>query len=133
MNINEIEGGNAAAHKAAVGRPSKYDPSYCSEIIQFCQDGSSISSFASSIGVSRSTITEWSGAHEEFSAAVKAAKTAVAAWYDRTARKIAVEGGGNATICIFGLKNFDDDDFRDKVEQHHSGSAVVVNINKPGA
>lgn len=116
-----------------MGRPSKYDPAYCEDILTFCDDGSSISSFAAHLGVSRSTITEWTSEHDEFSAAVKAAKAKVAAWYDKAARKIAVEGGGNATICIFGLKNFDEEDFRDKVEQHHSGTALVVNVNKPGA
>lgn len=104
-----------------VGRPSKYDPAFCEQIIEYCGDGSSISSFAASLGVSRSTITEWANAHPEFSAAVKAAKARVAAWYDKTARKIAEDGGGNATICIFGLKNFDDEDFKDKVENQHSG------------
>lgn len=113
----------------AGGRPSKYDPAYCDQIIAFCQDGSSISSFAASIGVSRSTITEWCDVHPEFSASVKAAKTAVAAWYDKTARKVAEAGGGNATLCIFGLKNFDDEDFRDKVETEHSGSVELKAVN----
>jgi len=114
-----------------MARPSKYDPAYCEDIIEHCQDGSSISSFAAKLRVSRSTITEWGAEHEEFSAAVKAAKAAVAAWYDKAARKIAIDGGGNATICIFGLKNFDDEDFRDKVEQHLTGSPINVTINKP--
>lgn len=111
------------------GRPSKYDPAYCESIVSFCQDGSSISSFAASIGVSRSTITEWGNEHPEFSAAVKAAKTAVAAWYDKAARKNAIEGGGNATICIFGLKNFDEEDFRDVQETKHSGNVGFTGLN----
>ena len=112
------------------GRPTKYDPSYCDDIIEFCKDGSSISSFAASIGVSRSTITEWASVDSEFSAAVKAAKTAVAAWYDKAARKIAMDGGGNATICIFGLKNFDEEDFRDKVETHFSGHVKTERVER---
>lgn len=113
-----------------MARPTTYDPAYCDQIITYCRDGSSISSFAANIGVSRSTITEWASVHPEFSAAVKAAKTAVAAWYDKTARKIAIDGGGNATICIFGLKNFDDEDFRDKVEQHHTGGVKVERVER---
>ena len=112
------------------GRPSKYDPAYCDAIVAHCADGSSISSFAAAIGVSRSTITEWASEHAEFSSAVKAAKTAVAAWYDKAARTIAVNGGGNATICIFGLKNFDEEDFRDKVEQHHTGGVKVERVER---
>ena len=95
------------------GRPSSYDPLYCEAIVEHCQDGASISSFAASIGVARSTINEWASNHPEFSEAVKRAKTAVAAWYDKAGRKAIVEGGGNATLVIFGLKNFDSEDFRD--------------------
>jgi hypothetical protein len=113
----------------SAGRPTKYDPSFCDEIVAFCKDGASISSFAASIDVARTTITEWASVHPEFSLAVKRAKAAVAAWYDRTARKIAVEGGGNATICIFGLKNFDEEDFKDKVETQHSGSVEFKGVS----
>lgn len=110
------------------GRPSKYDPAYCDEIVAFCEDGASLSSFAASIHVARSTLNEWAEQHPEFSEAVKAAKTKVAAWYDQAARKVAREGGGNATLCIFGLKNFDPDDFRDVQEQKHSGTIGVEKI-----
>lgn len=110
------------------GRPSKYDPAFCDEIIAFCQDGSSISSYAAHIGVSRQVITDWSAAHPEFLLAVKAAKTAVAAWYDKIGRKIAESGGGNATLCIFGLKNFDSDDFKDKTETAISGELTVNKV-----
>ena len=110
------------------GRPSKYDPAYCDLIVAHCQDGSSISSFAASIGVCRDTITDWGQAHPEFLASVKRAKAAVAAWYDKAARKNAIEGGGNATLCIFGLKNFDSEDFRDVQEQKHSGEVTVNKV-----
>lgn len=109
-----------------MARPTKYDPAYCDQIVEFCQDGASISSFAASVGVARQTITDWSKEHPEFLLAVKAAKTAVAAWYDKTARGIARDGGGNATICIFGLKNFDDEDFKDKTETKLEAN---VNVN----
>ena len=105
-----------------IGRPSTYDPAYCDQIVEFCQDGSSISSFAASIRVARSTINVWMADNADFSEAVKTAKAAVASWYDKAARKIVIDGGGNATLCIFGLKNFDPDDFRDKTETEHSGT-----------
>lgn len=109
------------------GRPTKYDPAYCDTIIEFCKGGASLSSFAASIPVARSSLNEWAGEYPEFSEALKTAKTLVAAWYDKTARKIAENGGGNAALCIFGLKNFDEDDFRDKVETQHSG---VIGVEK---
>lgn len=114
---------------ADIGRPSKYDPAYCEAIKQFCADGSSISSFAASIDVCRDTISHWGNEHPEFSAAVKVAKAKVAAWYDVQARNVAKNGGGNATICIFGLKNFDSEDFRDVQETKHSGGIEFTGLD----
>lgn len=113
----------------AGGRPSKYDPAYCDEIVEHCQGGASITSYAASIGVCRDTISEWANSHPEFSGAVKRAKAAAAAWYDTQARLAASgEGKGNPTLCIFGLKNFAPDDFRDVQEQKHSGEVTVNKI-----
>jgi hypothetical protein len=104
-------------------RPSKYDPDYCEQIIEFCKDGSSLTSFAAAIDVCRDTLTEWASKHDEFSLAVKRAKAHCAAWWESTARKNAMgAGNGNATLCIFGLKNMAPDDWRDQVETRHSGT-----------
>ena len=112
------------------GRPSKYDPAYCEQVVEHCSDGSSLTSFAASIGVCRDTITEWASKHSEFSLAAKRAKAACAAWWEKTARKNAVDGGGNATLCIFGLKNMGAEDWRDKVETEHSGEVAISNITR---
>jgi hypothetical protein len=110
------------------GRPSLYDPAYCEGIVEHCATGASITSYAAEIGVCRDTISEWGSEHPEFSAAVKVAKAKAAAWYDKTARKIAGGESGNATLCIFGLKNFAPDDFRDVQEQKHSGTIGIEKI-----
>jgi hypothetical protein len=110
------------------GRPSKYDPAYCDGIVEHCATGASVTSYAASIGVCRDTISEWATVHPDFSAAVKRAKAAAAAWYDGKARGIIGGESGNATLCIFGLKNFAPDDFRDVQEQKHSGEITVNKI-----
>lgn len=113
------------------GRPSKYDPAYCDAIVAFCQDGASLSSFAASISVARSTLNVWAEQDPEFSEALSIAKAKIAAWYDKAGRHVAVNGGGSAPLIIFGLKNFDGGDFRDKQELEHSGG-VTVNILRLG-
>jgi hypothetical protein len=110
------------------GRPTKYEPAYCAGIVEHCATGASITSYAAEIGVCRDTITDWGQAHPEFLAAVKRAKAAAAAWYDAKARGIIGGESGNATLCIFGLKNFAPDDFRDVQEQRHSGEITVNKI-----
>jgi len=105
-----------------VGRPSKYKPEYCEAVIKHMNEGASLTSFAASIDVSRSRINEWMEAHEEFQEAVKVAKSKCAYWWESVGRKNAVEGGGNATLVVFGLKNMAADDWRDKRELDHQSS-----------
>jgi hypothetical protein len=106
------------------GRPSKYEPAFCEAVVEHMKDGASLTSFAASIEVARSTINEWIDAHPEFSEAVKRGKAGCAAWWEKQTRKLAVDGGGNATLCIFGLKNMAAEDWRDKHELEHSGSVI---------
>lgn len=51
----------------AVGRPTKYDPKYCEEVIKHMEEGNSFWSFAGIISVSFDTLSEWTKVHPEFS------------------------------------------------------------------
>ena len=103
---------------SAGGRPSKFSPAYCNEVIIHMAEGASLSSFAGEIGVARSTINEWMGQHPQFSEAVNVGKVKCAAWWEKVNRKIAVDGGGtgSAQACALGLKNMAADDWREKAE-----------------
>ena len=118
-----------------IGRPSKFNPRYCHDIVAFCRHGYSITAFAGRIGVARSTIQEWAGAHEEFSAAVKAAKAAAALWWEERGRTVAERGGGHgaATMVIFNLKNMAPDDYADKRQHEMSGGPVQIIISPDDA
>jgi len=50
-----------------VGRPSKYKPDYCNEVVLHMEQGFSFDSFAGRIGVSRDTLYEWLKVYPEFS------------------------------------------------------------------
>jgi transposase len=108
------------------GRPSKYQPSYCDLVIEHMTEGASLTSFAAEIGVARSSINEWMEQNPEFSEAVKIGKAKCSAWWERLGRKNAADGGGNATLVIFGLKNMAADDWREKQEVEHSGDMSVI-------
>lgn len=114
------------------GRPSKYSEAYCAEVIAHMAEGASLTSFAAEIGVDRSTIAEWTRAHPEFSLAVTRAKAKCLAWWEKQARKLASTGTGNATMCVFGLKNMGGEDWRDKTEVEHSGGVKVSRVELVG-
>lgn len=116
-----IEG--AIGKVEAFGRPSKYSPEYCAEMVSYCSNGASLTSFAASIGVSRRTFKNWVDEHGDFAEALDVAKGAATVWWETRARKVADgEGGpGAASMIQFALKNLAPDDFSDRREVAYSG------------
>jgi transposase len=112
-----------------MSRPTDYKPEYCQAVIEHMKDGASLTSFAAEINVARSTINYWMESFPEFSEAVKIAKAKCAAWWEKVSRTNAIEGGGNATLCIFGLKNMAPDEWREKQEIQHSGSIDISKMS----
>jgi hypothetical protein len=104
------------------GRPTKYDPAYCEQVIDHMRDGASLTSFAAEIGVSRASINVWMQANPEFLEAVEVAKAKCAAWWESVGRKLAENGGGNATLVVFGLKNMSAHDWCEKHEVQHGAT-----------
>ena len=56
-----------------VGRPSTYKPAYCDEVISICSQGLSLTGFAGTIGIARSTVGDWCKEHPEFALACRKA------------------------------------------------------------
>src|SRR5690606_1420426 len=100
--------------KARTGRPSKYSPAYCEEVIRFLAQGHSVTAFAGEIGVARSTVFKWAAEIPEFSDALSIGQAKAVATWERVLLEIARNGGGNATAAIFALKNRAPDDWREK-------------------
>lgn len=106
-----------------VGRPTKYEDRFCDELEAFMGEGYSLGAFAGSIGVARSTLNEWIDNYPDFSEAVSRAKAKRLMHWEERALSVAKDGGGagSATMIVFGLKNMDDGDWRDKTEQEVTG------------
>lgn len=103
------------------GRPSKYDPVYCQQLVDHMSEGASVGSFAAEIDVARSTINQWAEQHEDFSEALSRGKAKAQAWWEKIGRRIAMGEDGNATMCIFGMKNMGGDDWQDVTKRELTG------------
>ncbi len=123
---HSVEGAKADKPKHAGGRPSLYRPEYCEQIVAHMSDGSSATSFAASIGVCRETIAVWAAEHPEFFVSLKKGKAACASWWERVSRINASVGGGNAALCIFGLKNMAPEEWKDKIEVEGKQALTVI-------
>lgn len=103
----------------SAGRPTKFNPAYCQEVIAVMGDGLSLTAFAGEIGVARSTINEWMSEYAEFSEAVKIGQGKRTAYLERGL--LSEEVGPRITARIFALKNAAPDEWKDKREVEHSG------------
>lgn len=107
----------------AVGRPTKYNPEYCEKVIEMGKYGASKHEMALDLDINFSTFLLWQQEHEEFSKAVKEATAISQAWWEKNGRIATFGGvqGFNATSYAFNMKNRFKDDWKDKIEQEHSG------------
>lgn len=136
--------------KHAGGRPTKYRPEYCGDIIRFFsvdpiiykdititrKDGSSIdktemeaaptpyfTAWCAKVGIEKPTMLEWVKKHPEFSTAYKKAKELQREFLMETALK----GVHAGAFTIFAFKNMhrwqdrDDEAWRDQQDVNHSG------------
>lgn len=102
-----------------IGRPSKYDPKYCEEIVEFFSgpayvalpskngiqlfgnDLPLLSSFAARIGVHRDTLHEWAEKFPDFSDALKRAKDL----QEQMLVTNGLKGLYNPSFAVFAAKN----------------------------
>ena len=99
------------------GRPTKYDPKYCEELIEHMNEGYSFESFAGRIGVTRSTIYEWAKVNEQFSDAKSiAVAKSLMKWEGLGLSLANGDAKGSAPAWIFSMKNRFPDLYSDKRE-----------------
>jgi transposase len=70
------------------GRPTKYRPEYCEQVIQFMAEGKFLFQFGNMVGVIPETLTLWQHEHPEFATAVKAAKAVCLEWWVTQGRQM---------------------------------------------
>ena len=85
--MSEDEGNPYGKPIRVVGRPSKYNPKYCEDVIRMGSEGYSVLEMAAEIGVKRDTLeTNWPAAHPEFLEAFTHAMGLSQAWWERQGR-----------------------------------------------
>ena len=106
----------------AMGRPTKYDPAFVDRVVPYLAQGFSCSALAGHLGVCYDTIKEWEKEHPDFSAAIKIGRQASAEWWENVLRSNALNGVGNSTAAIFGVKNRCRQEWSDMKQVDHTSS-----------
>ena len=110
------------------GRPTKYKPEYCEELVEFMAQGYPYECFAATIGVGRSTLYDWEKEHQEFSDAKKVGKEMTyKALLEKGLDSLHDPGTLNNTVWIFMMKNMCD--WTDRKEVKSDNTNRVVNLS----
>lgn len=112
------------------GRPSEYDPDFCTQAVEFMGQGYSKTAFAGHIGVNPDTLYEWAKVHPEFSEAIKEAVGARVKFLE--ARLIGKDTASpQVTAMIFALKNAMPAEWRDRHEHvGPDGGPIQVTVSR---
>ncbi len=89
-----------------MGRPTKYKPEYCEQLIAHMQQLHSFESFAANIGTHKETLYEWCKRHPEFSEARKAGRASLLKGMENIGKGLFTgKIKGNVAAWIFYMKN----------------------------
>lgn len=103
--------GTPATPGRTLGRPSKYRPEFCEQIIELARIGKTQQQWAAELSVDVNTLQEWAGVHADFSLAKSQANALCQNWWIEQARRLSQETGtyigkrSEVAVLIFALKN----------------------------
>jgi hypothetical protein len=91
----------------ALGRPTKYDPKYCEELVEWMSKGMSFESFSGTIDTHRETLYEWAKQHKDFSDAKKLGREKSLIFYEKLglSAQMGKIKGFIPSVHIFTMKN----------------------------
>jgi transposase len=128
--------------KRPVGRPSKYDPKFCDEVIALGKIGKSVEAIGALLGVGTKTLYNWRDENPEFLHALDMAKEFELQWWEDIAQTHMVENKEsdrlNATIWSRSMAARFPKKYREQVKQEITGadgapllSGIQVTFVKP--
>lgn len=111
----------AATKKRPVGRPSKYKPEFCEQIIELGKQGKSIAQMAAAFDVDKASVYDWAASHEEFSTALARARTYSQTWWEDKAQQNLGTRDFNAQLWLKSVASRFRDDYTEKQVTEVSG------------
>ena len=122
-----------AEENPKVGRPSKYDPAMCEQVVEFGRQGMGKAEIAFELAVCRDTVNEWARQHPDFSDAIRRATDFAAGWWATQGRTGIRDRNFNAQAYRLQVLNRFPSDWRDKQSLEHTGAdggPVVVAVTR---
>ena len=111
------------------GRPTKYKPEMCAQLVDAMAEGFSKEAAAAQIGVAKQRLYDWAEKHEEFRDAIKEGEQRCLNFWEG----IGIQGvrghieGFNASAWIFNMKNRAH--WRDRQDVTSGDQPISINVN----
>ena len=109
-----------------VGRPSKYNPAFCDQVIELGKLGKSVEQIACELGLSTRVMYKWRDEHQEFMHAMEEAKEYEQYWWETIAQTHMIEEQGaaklNASIWSRSMAARFPRKYRESIKQEITGS-----------
>lgn len=120
-------------HTPGPGRPTKYDPAYCEDVVEMGRKGKSRAVMARELDVAMSTMQDWEERHLEFRAATTRARGLARAWWEEQGRSgIWASGEFNASAYRLQMQNRFPRYWRDRKSVEHSGpEGGPIEVERP--
>lgn len=121
------------------GRPSKYNPKFCDEVIKLGAEGKSPEQISAVIDVPRNTMDSWAAVHPEFSEALKRAKELEHAWWEDVGVKALFADKFQQQVWAKSMQARFRDKYTEKQQLEHTGAngaalppmQIIVQAAKP--
>jgi len=107
--------------KRPVGRPSKYKPEYCEQIIELGKQGKSIAQMAAAFDVDKASVYRWADEEETFRTALARARTYSQTWWEDKAQQNLGTRDFNAQLWLKSVASRFRDDYTEKQVTEVSG------------
>lgn len=129
--MSEEEYGKPLNYKHPGGRPSKYDPKYCEEVLRMGAMGYSVVEMAAEIGVKRDTLeTNWPDKHPEFLEAFTQAMQLSQSWWEKQGRIALFADKFQNALWARSMAARFPKDWRESKNIDHSGQVAVENTKE---
>lgn len=115
------------------GRPSKYKPEFCDELIEFMAKGYTFKAFAGHKKVSYATVKLWTQTHPEFAEAKRIGQMACEKALLDIGRGLAAgKLKGNANVWMFMMKNICKWTNEITIKEDRTLKAVTITLPESG-
>lgn len=107
-------------------RPTKYDASYCDEVVELGRQGKSIAQMCAHFDISRQTIDNWAEANPEFLEALNRAKVHMQAKLEEMGFSGLTSKEFNAPVWKKTMEARFRGDYTERKELNHSVQPIVI-------